>query len=85
MEAQRLAIIGSIGALWISLGGVIIIAAIHDAAIATTVVNALVTLALGGMGGSTLMHVASQFAQAKVGAAQAAAGTDPNAVGGQPA
>lgn len=89
VEAQRLAVIGSIGALWICLGGAIMIAVVHDAALAGQVVNALVALAGTSTFGATIMHVASQFATAKVQAAQAQAtsqvaiaSSNPNSAGG---
>ena len=60
MDNQRIAMIGSVGAVWISLGGLLILAAIFDHDIATITVQAFVAIALGSSASTAAVHIWGQ-------------------------
>lgn len=60
VDSQRIAMIGSVGAVWITLGGLILLAALFDHDIASQVVTAFIAIALGSVTGSTAVHIFGQ-------------------------
>lgn len=60
MDNQRIAMIGSVGAVWISLGGLLILAALFDHDIATITVQAFVAIALGSSASTAAVHIWGQ-------------------------